>query len=272
MVPPRPAIAMRMQSIHTGVKLGKFPEQKAPMSAFTHVARHYETLMKDVPYGMWLSYLRLIWAKAGVSPRDVLEIACGTGRICRMLTSEGLNMTGIDVSPQMIEEANAMAQAAGMKIRFETQNASLLQLDSEFDAAFSFFDSLNNITDPIEFQNALTRIKKHLKPGGVFVFDLNTAYAFEKKMFDQFENKPDAPIRYEWKSEWNEATRICKIDMQFWTNEDSFSETHFQRAYTQNELNRMMDEAEYKSIKIYDAYTLNPPHKKSDRIHVVGLA
>lgn len=260
---------MRGESIHTAAKLGKFPPE-IPMDAFTKVARHYETLMEGVPYAMWVSYLKLVWAKVGLKPQEVLEVACGTGRLCRMLTGDGYRMTGVDVSVPMIEEARAMARSAGMEIRFEAQDAALMKLGCRFDAAFSFFDSLNNITDANAFFEALKRVREHLNPGGAFLFDLNTAYAFEKKMFDQKELRESEPIRYEWFSDWNPETRLCTIKMEFWTNDEKFSETHVQRAYSVSELETMMRAAGFSEVEFFDAYTLNRPHEKSDRIHVLG--
>ena len=240
------------------------------MDAFTKVARHYETLMQGVPYAMWVSYLKLVWAKVGVQPKEVLEVACGTGRLCRMLTGDGYRMTGVDISVPMIEEAKAMAQSAGMEIRFEAQDAAAMRLGATYDAAFSFFDSLNNITDPSSFLEALKRVKEHLNPNGAFLFDMNTAYSFEKKLFDQRELRESEPIRYEWKSLWDANSRISTIRMDFWTNDEKFSETHVQRAYSISELETMMRTAGFSEVEFFDAYTLNRPHNQSDRIHVLG--
>lgn len=240
------------------------------MDSFNRVAPHYETLMAEVPYSMWTGYLRLIWASRGLQPADVLEIACGTGRICRMLAADGLTMTGIDISPAMIAEALALG-SPGAPIEYHVQDAAELSVPKAFDAAFSFFDSLNNILEFPRFASAVSRAFDHLRPTGVFLFDLNTAYAFEKRMFDLSDMKKTSKVRYDWRSDWDPVSRICEITMDFWTDTESFREVHVQRAYSLQEIEVAMDDAGFSEVQIYDAYTLNPPRKNSDRIHVMGV-
>ena len=242
------------------------------MDAFTKIAPHYELLMQGVPYGMWISYLKLIWTKLEVEPQRVLEVACGTGKLCRMLAEEGFEMTGVDISPQMIEAAIQRSAKEGLQIRYETQDASKLNLDTQFDAAFSFFDSLNNILELDDFRSALRHVRNHLAPGSPFLFDLNTAYAFQKKMFDQTNLKPTEELRYKWVGHWDEATRICRIEMDFWHRGEHFTETHVQRAYSEEEVRSAMTDSGFVRVQIFNAYTLESPKKSSDRIHVLGVA
>lgn len=243
-----------------------------PLSSFTHVAQHYEDLMDGVPYSMWVSYLELLWTKLGAKPSDVLEVCCGTGTLCRLLSHKGYRLTGIDLSPQMIEEATKKAISENCQIEFSCQNAAHLELPWRFDAAFSFFDSLNYITQPEMCESAIQRVGKHLKPGAPFVFDLNTAYAFEQRMFDQADLSPDRKVRYRWESEYDRATRICRVQMRFWADGTTFEEVHEQRAHSMDEVRAWMESGGFDALEFYDAYTLNRPKGKSDRIHVVGLA
>lgn len=236
------------------------------MSSFVEIAEHYEDLMSGVPYPMWVSYLKLLWANYDVKPKNVLEICCGTGTMCRLLEKEGYSATGVDISEQMIAKARELSPT----IEYYAQNAAEMNLGKRFDAAFSFFDSFNYIADPDACREAIHRAAKHLVPGGLFAMDLNTAYAFEEKMFDQQNLKPAAKVRYKWRSSWLPETRICTVDMEFWAGNNHFKEVHVQRAHSQEEIGRWMAEAGFESVKFYDAYTLDPPRGRSDRIHTVG--
>ncbi|MCH8273249.1 MAG: class I SAM-dependent methyltransferase [Armatimonadetes bacterium] len=242
------------------------------MRPFSKIAPYYETLMDGVPYPMWLAYLKLIWAKLDRAPRTVLEVCCGTGRMCRMLAEEGFSLTGVDLSRPMIREASRLAKEACLRVRYEVQDAAELDLGERFDAAFSFFDSLNNITDPGRLAKALRRVRDHLAPGGPFLFDLNTDYAFKHKMFDQKDRNRRRRVRYEWRSRWDPESRLCTIEMDFWTKEGEFREVHVQRAYSVEEIEAMMQDAGFRRVETFDAYTLDPPRGRSDRIHVLGVA
>ncbi|MEO7453401.1 MAG: class I SAM-dependent methyltransferase [Fimbriimonadales bacterium] len=241
------------------------------MSSFTHVAAHYDDLMAGVPYPMWISYLELLWSKLEIKPRDVLEVCCGTGTLCQYLTKKGHSMTGIDLSQQMIDIAIRKADEDDLDIRFSCQDAASFELPWTFDAAFSFFDSINYITDPEKCRAAIAQTARHLKPGAPFVFDLNTAYAFEQKLFDQSDHSKNRKVRYTWLSRYEPATRVCTVEMDFWTDQGAFNEVHVQRAHSPNEITDWMTAAGFEGIAFYDAYTLDRPRGKSDRIHVVGV-
>lgn len=242
------------------------------MKAFTKVAPYYEQLMASVPYRMWLGFLQLIWTKLEVEPQEILEVACGTGKMCRMLAKDGYNVVGVDVSQEMVEEARRLACNARLDIEYFVQDAAELELPHRFDAAFSFFDSLNNIVELDRFREAIRRIRLHLKPGAPFLFDVNTAYAFEHKMFDQSSMKPSDKLRYRWVSSWDSDSALCTIEMDFWNRSEHFHETHIQRAYTEEEIRQAMRDAGFARVQLYNAYSLEPPRKNSDRIHILGIA
>jgi SAM-dependent methyltransferase len=227
--------------------------------------------MAGVPYPMWISYLELLWSKLETTPQDVLEVCCGTGTLCHYLAKKGHTMTGIDLSQQMIDIAVRKAGEVDLDIRFSCQDAANFELPWSYDAAFSFFDSFNYITDPEKCRSALEQTAKHLKPGAPFVFDLNTAYAFEQKMFDQSDHSKAKKVRYNWLSRYEPATRICTVEMDFWTDQGAFHEVHVQRAHNLAEISAWMSSAGFESTTFYDAYTLDRPRAKSDRIHVVGV-
>jgi hypothetical protein len=111
-----------------------------------------------------------------------------------------------------------------------------------------------------------------LRPGAPFIFDLNTAFAFEQRMFDQSDLKRDRKVRYKWVSQYDPQSRICRVDMSFWAGDRYFEEVHEQRAHSIEEVDEWMKEAGFTSVAFYDAYTLNRPKARSDRIHVVGIA
>lgn len=224
--------------------------------------------MAGVPYQMWLSYLKLMWAKLETKPKRVLEVCCGTGKLSRMLHGEGYQVVGVDLSKEMIREAKRLSPK---EIRFEAQDAAEMKLGETFDAAFSFFDSFNYITDPNQCAAAINRTAAHLEPGGSFIFDLNTEYAFEQRMFDQEDMKAKTKVRHKWKSKYDAKRRICTVEMDFWADGKQFRETHVQRAHPPEEVGEWMVNAGFRDVRFFDSYTLDPPRGRSDRIHVVGI-
>lgn len=234
---------------------------------FGPVAEVYDELMRNVPYRMWVGYYLLLLSKQGVKPRSILDVCCGTGAVTELLHEEGFEMEGFDLSGPMIEMARSKAALGERDIRYEVFDAATFEMGRAYDGAFSFFDSLNYIVEPESLQKTFFQVAKHLQPGGSWVFDLNTAYAFEHRMFDQRKLSPRSKVRYEWTGEYDKASRIIQVRMDFWAGERHFSETHIQRAHEMWEVRQMLINAGFEDIDVYHSYSLDPPRAKSDRIH-----
>jgi SAM-dependent methyltransferase len=241
------------------------------MSSFGPVAAVYDELMHAVPYKMWLQYYESLLSQQRAEPATYLDVCCGTGLIAEMLAEKGAHVVGIDLSTEMIREAQRKAHLKRLDIEYYVADAANINLNRKFDAAYSFFDSFNYIVDPAHLQRAFQCVAKHLNPGGSFIFDLNTAYAYEAKMFDQRDKRMGVKLKYEWKGDYDPVTRLIKVNMTFWYGGKVFHEVHVQRAYTKDQIVAFLNTAGFKDICIYDSYTLDPPRAKSDRIHVTAI-
>lgn len=241
------------------------------MSSFGPVAPYYDELMEGVPYRMWVGYYLLLLSHLGVHPKRLLDVCCGTGTLTELLLEEGFQPEGFDLSEGMIAEARRKAEALGLPLRYECLDAAEFDMGHTYEGAYSFFDSLNYITEPERLQMALKRVAAHLEPGGSFIFDLNTKYAFEARLFDQQRLSPTASIRYKWVGDWNSETRLISVDMRFWRGEEEFHEVHVQRAYADDEVRSMLANAGFEYVRCFHSYSLNPPRFKSDRVHYVAV-
>ena len=230
---------------------------------FTSIAPFYDELMEGVPYKMWVGYYMLLLITSQTHPQTMLELGCGTGMITDLLHKEGFQITGLDISEEMIREAKRKLP----EIPFVVSNASDFKLNTTYDAILSFFDSLNNLLETQELRDCFSCVYNHLNPGGSFVFDLNTPYAFEHKMFNQRNLKKDSSLRYRWVGDYDSDTKIVKVTMEFWKEGNPFTEIHYQRAYLPEEVCPLLEQAGFTQIRTYHSYSLDKPRKTSDRIH-----
>ena len=237
------------------------------MESFGPIAPHYDLLMSKVPYDMWADYYQLLLEQLESKPQRILDVCCGTGAVAELLSIAGYRVTGVDISAGMIEEGIRKAKLRKMAIDYHVQDAAEMTFDKTFQGAYSFFDSFNYITDPIRLAMAFKQTAKALEPGSTFIFDLNTSYAFEEGMFDQQELRPKALIKYDWKGQYDPETRIIRVAMKFWREGKEFNEVHVQRAHYHEEVLDYLSDAGFKEIHAFESYTLDPPRKKSDRIH-----
>lgn len=239
------------------------------LEEFGPVAAFYDELMEGVPYRMWVAYYLLLLSKIGHRPRSILEVCCGTGTLAELLVQEGFEVEGFDLSAPMIAAAHEKARQNLTNTRYEVADATNFDMGRKYDSAYSFFDSLNYITEPEKLQRALSQVQNHLLPGGSFVFDLNTAYAFEQGMFTQRRLAKNARIRYDWHGNWSPETGLIEVDMKFWVNGRELREVHLQRAYPESQVREMLEHAGFVEVQTFHSYTLDPPRKTSDRIHYV---
>lgn len=241
------------------------------MASFGPIAPHYDLLMANVPYDMWAGYYRLLLTRHELDPDNLLDVCCGTGTLAELLTEAGYTVTGFDLSAPMIEEARRKAIRQDFNITYHVADATNFDLGQQFDGAYSFFDSLNYITTLDGLNQAIAQIGKHVVPGGSFIFDLNTPFAFEQQMFDQEDQRKRALIKYSWKGEYDPETRIINVEMDFDRNGERFKEVHTQRAHSDDEIRSSLRASGFSECAVYDSYTLDRPNKRSDRVHYVAL-
>jgi len=245
-------------------------------AAFTLIAPYYDELMHNVPYDFWIRYVQELLDRYRLQVKSVLDLACGTGNVAMRLAKMGYEVWGVDISAPMIAEAKRKAREAGLDIHYEVQDAAQLQLTKEFDLILSLFDSLNYILSPEKLQETFRRVYQHLRAGGAFIFDVNTEYALREGLFDQDNLCSRRRLLYRWKSRFNEETRICTVEMEFWLRNEAgeaikhFMEVHRQRAYSLAALNTMLRDAGFDYARMFHAYTLRPPNATSDRVFVVA--
>ena len=103
--------------------------------------------------------------------RTVLDTACGTGRHAIALAEEGYQVTGTDISSNMIERARVNARAAGVDAAFEVAGFGALRhtFNHAFDAILCLGNSLPHITDAQALHETLADFAATLNPGAILV-------------------------------------------------------------------------------------------------------
>lgn len=239
---------------------------------FIDIAEHYDALMSGVPYRLWVDYIEEILRRMRYQPRNVLDVACGTGTVAELLVERGYEVVGADIAPAMIEIARGKASEMELDIEYHISDAAELSLGRKFDLAISLFDSLNYITDESKLALAIKRIGEHVVSGGYFIFDVNTEYALAHGFFNQT-NLGSYP-RYVWTSRYDRTTRICTVTMVFEVVENGqprqFTEVHLQKAYRLDELDAMLEAAGFETINRFHAYKFKQPTRRSDRVFFVA--
>lgn len=244
---------------------------EGPVS-FGPVAEYYDSIMRGVDYRAWVQHLDHLFARCGVRPASILDLACGTGNMSEMLVRRGMRVVGVDLSPGMIAAARAKEDRRRLGVKYLVQDAAELDLPGEqFDACVCLFDSLNYVIHLDRVRMVFAGVYRHLRPGGCFVFDINSRFALENHFFDQRNDETDDRVRYVWRSEFDPGTKLCEVKMRFFVQgahgvDDEFRETHVQYAFDDDELQPLLAEAGFVGVETFHSYTLRPVRSTTDRI------
>lgn len=141
------------------------------MSVFDAYACYYDLLYKDKDYEAEADYVdRLIQAHAPGAKR-LLELGCGTGKHADIISRKGYTVHAVDRSEEMLRCA-AERFGSNENVRFSQGDMRGLALNEEFDTVISLFHVMSYQVSNDDLTAAFNTVAKHLKRGGVFVFDV----------------------------------------------------------------------------------------------------
>jgi SAM-dependent methyltransferase len=146
------------------------------MSTFDLYAAYYDLLYGDKDYSQEANYINsLILAHGGAAPSSILELGCGTGGHAAYLARSSKLLHGIDLSPQMVEKAQArrgdLPVDLAHRLTFELGDIRSFRTERKFDVAISLFHVFCYQTSNVDLAAAFATARAHLNPGGLLIFD-----------------------------------------------------------------------------------------------------
>ena len=241
------------------------------MDAYHALAVSYDRLTNDVDYQATVDFYMEILKREGLKPRTAVDLACGTGSVAAMLAGMGLEVTGVDLSEEMLTVAQQKVQDMENAPRFVCQPLQELRLPRARDRAVCALDSLDYITDPADCAEAIRRTYKALNPGGIFIFDVNTPEKL-RAMDGQVFLDEDDDVYCVWRGEFDEETNICSYGMDLFQREGdvwhrSFEE-HREYAYSAEQLVGYLKAAGFSKIEVYADRRFEAPREGEQRIYI----
>ncbi len=257
------------------------------MNAYGDFAGVYDELMDNVPYEQWADRLDSLIHKYGVSLPErgeedalaaernlVVDLGCGTGTLTELMYARGYDMIGVDSSEEMLGIAMEKKAGSGSEILYLLQDMRELELYSTVGTVFSVCDSLNYILEEEELLEVFSLVNNYLFPGGVFIFDFNTVYKYAEVIGDATiaENRDDCS--FIWENFYDEETQVNEYDLTVFVREEGehfrrFAETHFQRGYTVEQMQRLIEKAGMTVVEVLDADTGAGVTRGSERVYMV---
>lgn len=139
---------------------------------FEQYARYYDMLYQDKDYNAECDFLEKIFdAYASKPVRLILDLGCGTGGHAIPLARRGHSVTGVDSSAQMLSVARSKSAQAGQAIEWVAGDVRQSALGQTFDVVIAMFAVMSYQTSNADLAAAIATARRHLEPGGLFVFD-----------------------------------------------------------------------------------------------------
>lgn len=233
----------------------------------------YDKLMKDVDYGKWSDYIEGIFTLHGIKPKLILDLACGTGSTCVEMALRGYDMIGIDNSIDMLNCARNKAESTRVEVLYLNQDITDFELYGTVDVIICLMDSLNYIVDSRKVVKMFELVNNYLNPEGLFIFDINSCYKFEHILAGNVFYSVENEITYIWDNSYDHNSKICRFDLTFFERHEDvyrrYDELHLERAYSTEEMVKMLEQSGLNIKKIYGDLTYSSPETESERIFFV---
>ena len=232
----------------------------------------YDALTANVSYDTVAQVLSSLLTRYGKGRGLLLDLACGTGSVSVRLAKKGYEVIGVDLSPEMLSEAQNKAYSAGQNILFLCQDMTALDLYGTVDAAVCTLDGLCHLPDEESLSAALRKVSLFMNPGGVFLFDVNSVYKHRAVLGNNTFVYDTDDVYCVWQNTLLSDGVTVQMDLDFFEPVSDAgdyvrqSERFTERAYPRETLEAMLKKAGFTVLDVFDGYSGKPAHDTSERL------
>lgn len=239
------------------------------MTIYKTFAKIYDEVMDETLYEDWLNFtMRHI----GESQKNILELACGTGILSVELANIGHQVTGLDLSEEMIELAKERTTEADELLSFEVGDMLDLKKTNQYDVVTCFSDSLCYMPDEEAVQTVFNEVNRALKSGGIFLFDVHSIFKMEHEFPEYSYHYQTDEFAFLWESYPGDVPYSIEHFLTFFVKETEeedifkrYDELHEERTYSIETYEKMLSKSGFTDIKVVADFTDNKPNDESTR-------
>jgi SAM-dependent methyltransferase len=247
---------------------------------YSRLAEVWDQMGQDEHSRRMVDYVLQIFDKARFKPDSGLDLCCGTGTAIELLSERGFDMAGVDGSAEMLNAAHRKLRGSGADLyhqvlpRLKIQMRKTPRKTRTFDFVVSFYDSLNYLDSARKLGETFKAVQQHLNPGGLFVFDMNTAKALTTIWDSQTHAEVRDDLVWVYRNHYNAKRGSATVRATFFVNKgkrwERFDEDHTEYAYSNTHIRTLLRQAGFKVEGIYNCYTMRKASRETDRICVVA--
>jgi len=226
---------------------------------FDRYGEYYDLIYHDKDYEKECDFLESVFKKYSSIPvKSIFDGGCGTGGHAIPLARRGYKVVGLDASEVMIGKALEKGEKAGLEMDFRVADLCSLDLDRKFDAAVSMFSVMSYITTNHDFAKVVGNMRRILKEGGLFIFDVWNGFAVVRSFSeDRVKSIEDGSTRVvRWiHAELDLFNHVCNRHHLLLVTEgdrvvDDVLETHILRYFFPQEITHYLEENGFQVLEI----------------------
>jgi SAM-dependent methyltransferase len=220
----------------------------------------YDTIYQDKDYAAECGQLDHIFRYYGNSIESILDLGCGTGNHAIPLAQRGYQVVGIDRSADMLNRARGKADnlVSHGDLVFRQSDIHQLDLQRQFDAVLMMFAVLGYQLENADVLSALSTARRHLRLGGLLVFDVwyGPAVLHERpsqraKIVSTTRGRTLRIVS----GELDTARQLCTVHYQMWQLEDDLlvaetEEKHLMRYFFPLELELFLQSSGFGLLRL----------------------
>jgi SAM-dependent methyltransferase len=233
------------------------------MMNFNLYSQYYDLIYNSKDYK---AEAELVFVKMGLQSPKILDLGCGSGGHASVFSKLNCSITGLDLSESMVDLANRKSIPNFIA---KKANIEQFELEDQFDAAISMFHVISYLTDNKSILNCLTCVNRHLKPGGIFIFDFWFAPAVYHQGFEHriktFENNEIKVTRDSTTLlDINKNIGVVGFDILVESKKDKnlkqrIVEQHPMRFFSIPEIRNFANQTGYDVVEFFDLQSNNKP-------------
>lgn len=177
------------------------------MLPYSVLAGFYDAIIKDEYYDKFTNYIVAL-VKENCSGQTGVDVACGSGIVTLKLKKAGYNVTGVDISEEMLQQAQASARNENLYLPFLRQDMKSLKLFEKVSFITVINDGLNYIKQA-DLVKTFKAFYKNLKNDGVLIFDISSSYKLKNVLGNNMYGDDNENLSYIWFNTFSED----KVDL-----------------------------------------------------------
>ncbi len=237
-------------------------------NAYANLAQWFEYLNDDCDYEKWSQYFIMRLKEYPLI--SGLDIGCGGGWFTRAFQRAGYRMTGLDVSAEMLDYAQAQAMKEGVRSEYLLGDIVKFHSLQKYDFATAINDCVNYIPKA-KLESAFKRVAAALKKGGIFLFDISSKRKFLEKLANTVSVDDRDEVTYLCFNRAEEDGVTMEVTL-FRKEKDGqytrLDETHRQYAYEEEEIASALVKAGFTLIEVTGH--LGEDKRMSDRLFFIA--